>query len=260
MNTKPHILITNDDGVNAPGIKYLWEALKPHANLTVVAPSQEQSGVGLSITIREPLQIKKIKWATDCDIWYVTGTPADCVKLALSIVLKSPPDLVISGINRGSNAGRNVFYSGTVAAAIEGVMHDIPAVALSCYDFHEPDYETAALHAPSILEHVLNHPMPAGTLLNVNFPKRTHGVKGFKMTRQGKEFWMESPEERSHPIEGHRYYWLGSKQAQFNEHEESDIVWLEKGYVTAVPVHIGELTDHQHIETHQHLFEKHFCK
>lgn len=253
------ILVTNDDGVHAPGIKHLWNALKPHADLTVVAPSFEQSSVALSITIRNPLQIENVEWAhtdTDC-IWSVSGTPADCVKLALHAILKCRPDLVVSGINRGTNSGRNVLYSGTIAAAIESVFQGIPAIAFSCPDYEDPDYLNAARHIPLIVKHVIDHPLPSGTLLNVNFPEKGLGaIKGFKMTRQGKQYWGENPNKRIHPSEGHSYYWLGSKIKVGEEDEDSDISWLKRGYVTAVPVHVGNLTDYSHLETTREHFDK----
>lgn len=253
---KPKILITNDDGINAPGIKALWNALKEVAHVTVIAPSKEQSATSLSITLRDPLQIQKTHWENASHIYCVTGTPADCVKLGLGIILKEKPDFVVSGINRGTNAGRNTLYSGTVAGAIEGVLHDIPSIAFSCHDYHEPDYEYAANFVPKVIQHALEHPLPLGTLLNVNFPSKEFGeIKGFKMTRQGKQFWGEDPLERFHPVENHSYYWLGAKLLQFDEIDDCDITWLSKGYATAVPVQVGELTDHNHLAARKNSFE-----
>ena len=259
MNKKPNILITNDDGIYAPGIMRLWEALTDIANLIDVAPSSEQSATSLSITIRQPLRIEEIEWANGSSAWSVTGTPADCVKLGLSVLLKKEPDLVVSGINRGTNSGRNILYSGTVAGAIEGVMHDIPSIAFSCYDMHGTDYKSAQKFIPSIVQHVLEHSLPQGTLLNVNFPsKSTKEIKGFRLTRHGKEFWGEDPDERLHPAEGHSYYWLGAKLAKFDEHDDCDVSWLKKGYMTAVPVHIGDFTDHGHLSEGREHFDNLF--
>lgn len=253
---RPYILITNDDGVHAQGIKHLWQALSEHATLVVVAPAQEQSAVGLSITIRQPLQVSKLDWGVGHDIWAVSGTPADCVKLALSTILDEPPCLVVSGINRGANSGRNVLYSGTVGAAIESVIQGVPGIAFSCRDFFEPDYAMATPYIPLIVDHVLKHPLPTGTLLNVNFPeKKTGAIKGLKMTRQGKEYWGENPDKRVHPAEGHSYYWLGAKMMESPEDEDSDITWLKRGYVTAVPVHVSDLTDVEHLEASRKHFE-----
>lgn len=256
----PHILITNDDGIHAPGIRHLWNALSTHAKLTVVAPSSEQSAVGLSTTIRHPLRLEKVCWTGASDIWCVTGTPADCVKLALNVIFEKRPDLVVSGINRGSNSGRNILYSGTVGAAIESVMQDIPAIAFSCRDYYsDPNFLEVERYIPSIVRHVLDHPLPKGSLLNVNFPEKELGaIKGFKMTRQGKEYWAENPDKRTHPSEGHAYYWLGAKVKNSPEAEDSDISWLRKGYIAAVPIHIDDLTDHRHLEKAKDLFESSF--
>jgi 5'-nucleotidase len=256
MQKRPHILISNDDGVHAPGIKHLWQALHQIADLTVVAPQTEQSATSLSITVRAPLRLEKVDWNNGADVWCVNGTPSDSVKLGMKVVFVKRPDLVVSGINRGNNAGRNVLYSGTVAAAIESVLQGVPSIAFSCEDYFDTDYTVTQRHIPKIVEHVLDHPMPQGTLLNVNFPsKKPEGIQGYKMTRQGREFWSEDPTERSHPAEKNTYYWLGAKLAQFDEHEDCDIMWLRKGYVTAVPIHISELTDHKHLSERRNHFE-----
>lgn len=259
MKSKPNILITNDDGIHAPGIRHLWNSLHEKANITIVAPSTEQSAVGLSITIRRPLHLEKVDWPKDGAAWSVTGTPADCIKLALNVVLKdNPPDIILSGINRGTNSGRNILYSGTVAAVIEGIMHNIPGIAFSCRHYTNPDFITAEKYIPRIVDHVLEHPLPNGSFLNVNFPCHEKTVNGIKLTKHGKEFWMENPDERRHPAEGHSYYWLGAKLAKFDEDEECDVSWLTRGYITAVPIRIDELTNHHHIADHKERFEKLF--
>jgi 5'-nucleotidase len=255
---KPQILIINDDGIHAPGIRHLWNALKDHADVTIVAPAQEQSAVGVSLTIRQPLRFQRVEWPENGHAYSLNGTPADCVKMAVGVILKQKPDLIVSGINRGSNAGRNVFYSGTVGGTIEGVMNSIPGIAFSCYDFFDPDYSSVEKFIPVVVKDVLANPMPHGTLLNVNFPEKKLGVKGFKLARMGRQYWGADPDERTHPAEKHSYYWLGAKLAEFDEHEDSDIAWLAKGYMTAVPVHVGELTDHSHLEQRKHHFERLF--
>ncbi len=258
MTKKPTILLTNDDGIHAPGIKHLANYLSEHANLVAVAPDREQSAVGLSITIRKPLQIEKISWSADCPAWGVDGTPADCVKMALNVIMEEKPDLIISGLNRGSNAGRNILYSGTVAGAIEGAIHDIPSMAVSCYDYFSPDYATAEPHIAKLVDYALKHPLPRGTLLNVNFPSHTTDFKGFKLTKSGLAYWKENPAKRDHPNERLSYYWLGSTYAEFDEEEDCDISWLRKGYMTAVPAHINQLADLNHLENHRSHFENHF--
>lgn len=258
---RPHILISNDDGIHAPGIKFLWNALKDYADLTVVAPDKEQSARSLSITLRDPLHIDRINWGPEAkDIWSVTGTPADCVKLALSTIMDKKPDLIVSGINRGGNLGRNVLYSGTIAAAIEAVLQDLPAIAFSCQDYTiDPDYETAGKYVPYIVQHIMDHALPEGTLLNVNFPERKLGkFKGFKMARQGTDLWTENPDLRVHPDEGNSYYWLGSKLKYGKEFPDSDDAWIKQGYVTAVPIQVADLTHRDHIEAAKHRFESSF--
>jgi len=257
MTKQPHILITNDDGIHAPGIRHLWNSIRQHAKVTVVAPISEQSAVGLSITIRTPLRIEKVIWESGShDTWSVTGTPTDCIKLALRAILDQKPDMIISGINRGSNIGRGVLYSGTVAATIESVLQGIPAIAFSCHDYNvEPDYPTLSKYIYPIIQQIIKHPLPKGTLLNVNFPEsKLAPFKGVKVTAQGNEWWGEDPDKRIHPSEGHSYYWLGAKLHQ-DEGEEGESAWLRRGYVTAVPVHVGDLTDRDHMESMKELFE-----
>lgn len=259
FKTRPHILITNDDGINARGIKHLWNSLKQHADVTVVAPASEQSAVSLSTTLRAPLIIERVSWDNADTIWSVSGTPADCVKLALHAILKRRPDFIVSGINRGANSGRNVLYSGTVAATIESIMQGIPAIAFSVRDYIDPDYSRVEKYIPLIVRHIMDHPLPEGTLLNVNFPEKHLGeIKGFKMTQQGLEHWSENPSCRSHPAEGHSYYWLGSQLKEGEEHENSDIVWLRRGFVAAVPIHVGDLTDQNHLNKAKSHFENCF--
>jgi 5'-nucleotidase len=259
MHHRPNILITNDDGIYSPGIRTLYETLKNFGNVTVVAPSKEQSATSMSITIRDPLQIEKHAWESGASIYSATGTPADCVKLGMSVILKSKPDFVVSGINRGSNAGRNLLYSGTVAGAIEGVLQGVPSIAFSCHDFIDPNFHEVTDYIPKVLTHLLKHPMPNGTLLNVNFPSKAHGeIKGIKMTRQGKEMWIEDPSERLHPFGEFSYYWLGAKILECQEEDDCDVSWIKKGYAAAVPVHVGELTDHGHLNSRRSHFEEEF--
>jgi 5'-nucleotidase len=252
---KTHLLLTNDDGIEAPGLRYLWEALHHHFDITIVAPASEQSSIGMSITTRSPLRIQCVPWDEGTSAWSVTGTPADCVKLARRKIMTTQPALVIAGINRGSNAGRNVLYSGTVGGVIEGLMANTPGIAFSSGDYDAPDYKSTQPWIKPIVERVLSHPLPVGTLLNVNFPKAALGsYRGIKMTRQGKEHIAEDP--FSHDEEA--TFWLGSRLAEFEEHKESDIYWLSQGYVAAAPIHVHELTDHNHLRDHKEGFESHF--
>lgn len=254
--SKPKILITNDDGINAPGIKSLWKALAPLGDVKVIAPATEQSACGLAITLRSPLKVDEVDWIGGTKAWCVTGTPSDCIKLGLSVILDEKPDIIVSGINRGSNAGGDVLSSGTVGGVITGALRGIQGIAFSCYDYHDTPFHLAEPYVPKIVDYILKHPLPQGTFLNVNFPpKLKERMKGLKLTRHGKGHWIESPEKRVHPQEGHSYYWLGSKALRFEEHEDSEILWLEDGYTTAVPVHIGELTDLEEVIARKMHFE-----
>ncbi len=258
---KPDILITNDDGINALGIRYLWKALSPFANVTIVAPLSEKSGAGMSMTLTKPLLIQKVKWAYAekdekiSSFRVNNGTPADCVKLALNKVLTQKPDLIVSGINHGSNSGRSIFYSGTVGAIIEGAFRNIPGIAFSCLKRDLNAFQTAEKYILPIVKHVLKSPLKPGSFLNVNFPS-TDKIKGIKMARQGLGYWLDHPVERLHP-EGHNYYWLGCKFSPGEkEHQDSDVCLLEEGYITAVPINLNEATDKQHFEDKRENFEK----
>ena len=241
MNKKPRILLINDDGIEAPGLRHLWEALVDVADLSIVAPASEKSGAGMAITIREPIHIQQVRWEKGTPAWKVTGTPADCVRMSLSVLLDSPPDLIVSGINRGANSGRNILYSGTIGGVIEGVLRNVPGIAFSCVDFINPDYKKSQPLIYPLVKHFLEHPMPKGTLLNVNFPD-TQEIQGIRLARHGMGFWIEDPDRRVHP-EGHSYFWHGGKWFEHDEDKESDVHLLRQGFATAVPLHVNELTD-----------------
>lgn len=255
----PKVLITNDDGIFAPGIRSLYEGLKDVAEVIIVAPAIEQSGMGLAISARSPLIVEKVYWDEGVSAYSVTGTPADCVKMALHTVLEEAPDFVISGINRGSNAGRNVLYSGTVGGAIEAALRKIPSMALSCVDFIQPDYAIAKKYVSVLMKYLMAHPLPHGTLLNVNFPTREEGMmKGLRLGRQGRSYYKENPDKRLHP-DGKHYYWLGGQQAEFeDEPSDSDISLLREGYAAAVPIYIDELTHHTELEGRRTHFQTFF--
>lgn len=253
-----NILITNDDGINSPGIWHLWNAVKHLGSVTIVAPETEQSATALSITTRTPLVLKKTAWE-GADAWAVSGTPADCVKMAVSVILPKEPDLIISGINRGANSGRTVLYSGTCGGAIEGALRGIPGIAFSVSDYVNPNFSAATPHIPKVIEFTRKYPLPEATILNVNFPLSSpEGIKGFKLARQGREYILESPSRREHPTEGNAYFWMGIRFLECDEVEDSDVALLKKGYATAVPVHVGELTHVSHLDAHRELFEQHF--
>ncbi len=255
MTQRPYLLITNDDGIHAPGIRHLWETVREHADTAIVAPQVERSGSGLSITWTKPLHIHPVLWEKSTPAWTLNGTPADCVKMALAVLLDRKPDLIISGINRGSNPGRTVLYSGTIGGVIEGAFKNIPGIAFSFSDLEPPPLSVTQQYIYPIIRHFLEHPLPAGTILNVNFPYNAkEGVKGFRIAKQGKGYWVESPDKRIHP-EGVPYYWLGGKFKSFEEDPESDIALLEQGFIAAVPIHVSQMTDLDAFEKHKSLFE-----
>lgn len=256
---RPTVLLTNDDGIRAPGIKHLWNALKDHCNLYIFAPASEKSGVGLAVTLRDPIHVRPVHWEENTPAWEVTGTPADCVRMATHVILKKRPDLIVSGINQGANSGRNVLYSGTVGGVIDGTMKGIPGIALSCEDYAEPNYAHFESHIPSLVHYLLAHPLPQGSFLNVTFPsayKSDH--KGLKFARQGLGYYQGNPIQGTHP-DGVPYYWMGGIWAEAEEHEESDVHLLRQGYITVVPVHVQELTDLKAFEERKehfsHLFQ-----
>lgn len=254
--TKPRILLVNDDGIHAPGLRHLWEVMKDIADLIIVAPSSERSGAGTSISMHIPLHLIPVSWPGDTPAYSLSGTPADCVKMAFAEVLDTPPDLVLSGINPGSNAGRNVFYSGTIGGAIEGLLHGVPGIALSCESHRDPNYAEVASHVPHLVNYLIKHPLPVDTLLNVNFPK---DIKGLRLAKQGKSFWKEEPDRREHP-DGFNYYWLAGRNTVFNEEEESDIALIAKGFAAAVPIKVSELTHEEAMNDHAERFASYFSK
>lgn len=249
---RPKVLVTNDDGIDAQGIRTLWEGLKDVSDLAIVAPAKEQSGKGVSVTFYGPIRVEKRTAHENTPSFAVFGTPADCVKLALGGLLDWKPDLIVSGINHGSNAGRGILHSGTAGCVIQGTLQEIPGIAFSytCPDAQEFPHVQPYLFP--LVEYVLTHPLPKGTFLNVNFPSQT--IQGIKMARQGLEFWYESPRKVHHP-EGHFEFHLETSNLNYEEHPESDIALLKRGFVTAVPIHISELTDYAHLEEKRHQFD-----
>lgn len=250
---KPKILITNDDGIHARGLWHLWHALKDFADLKIVAPSSERSGAGLGLTLHQPLTIEPVKWEDHTSAWKVSGTPADCVRMAMSVILEETPDLIVSGVNRGSNSGRNVLYSGTIGGTIEGALRKIPGIAFSSEEDDDTKFADIEQYILSIVQHMLEHPLSPGTLLNVNFPYPHKHIKGLRLARQGKGLWVENPDKQVHP-EGYTCYHQGGKWSEHPEHDDSDVALLRQGYVTAVPIHIDELTDHKFLLENKHKF------
>jgi 5'-nucleotidase len=252
---KPFLLITNDDGINAPGIKHLWQAVHQFADVAIVAPQSEKSGCGLGITWTKPLHVQPVAWEAGTPAWSLTGTPADCVKIALAGLIGRKPDMVISGANKGSNAGRTVLYSGTIGGCIEAALKGIPAIGFSFSDFDTPPVSATEKYIVSLIQHFLKYPLPDGTLLNVNFPYNCkEGIKGIKLAKQGKSYWKENPDKRVHP-EGAPYYWLGGEWGAVEEDPTSDVAYLDQGYIAATPIHVAELTCNATLEKYKVLTE-----
>ncbi len=234
--SKPYILITNDDGINAPGINALIKEVGQLGDIEVVAPSVERSAVGHAITLSDPLRVWKFKKNTHWQGYAVSGTPADCVKIAVNSILDRSPDLVISGINLGSNTGINVIYSGTVSAATEGTILGIPSFAISLTTYQEPDFALAARFAVKIARQVLRHGLPKRTLLNVNVPNvPEEEIKGIVITRQGMAPFAEEFERRVDP-KNRAYYWMGGSKTETVEGNDVDDVVVKQQKISITPI------------------------
>jgi len=233
-----HILLTNDDGVFAPGLRALRKELLRLGEVTVVAPALEQSGVAHSITLLSPLVVKQVDDETGQTLgWMVEGSPADSVKLAICELLPRPPDLIVSGINSGANAGINVLYSGTVAAAIEGAFFKITSIAVSLELSEHFDFPYAARHAYRVIERILAHHPPNGSLFNVNLPAHSRGeVKGVRVVPMGLGRYGEGFERRQDP-RGRTYYWMTYEPPYNLQGPETDVSSLCEGYITVTPLH-----------------------
>ena len=234
---KPNILIVNDDGIFAPGIKALAEAMESLGSITIVAPEKEQSGKSHSISLNTPIRIKPVKLKKSLKGWSVLGTPVDSAKIALKILLKRKPDLVISGINLGANLGKNLIYSGTVSAAFEGAILGIPSAAISLDSFKASRFSVAKDVAFSIANHLLKHKLPKGTMLNVNVPYiNAKKLKGYLVTKQGELSFIDSYEKRVDP-RGQSYYWIKGVIGNTDQSIEYDGEAVANGYVSITPIH-----------------------
>jgi 5'-nucleotidase len=242
---KPLILITNDDGVSAPGLRALIAVMAEIGEIIVVAPDKPQSGMGHAITTNNTLYLNKISKEKDVITEYsCSGTPVDCVKLAVNEILKRKPDLCVSGVNHGSNSSINVIYSGTMSAAVEAGIEGIPAIGFSLLDYDwNADFETMKPFIRKITLEVLENNLPHGVVLNVNFPKLTkENIKGIKICRQAKAMWVEKFDKRQTP-QGRDYYWLAGEFVNQDKGEDTDEWALANGYVSVVPVQF-DLTAH----------------
>ena len=247
---KPLILVTNDDGITAPGIRALIEVVQELGTVIVVAPDSPQSAMGHAITINSTLHLNKVSAENALVTEYsCSGTPVDCVKLAVNEILKQKPDLCVSGVNHGSNSSINVIYSGTMSAAVEAGIEGIPAIGFSLSDYDwNADFETFKPYIKKIALEVLQNGLQDGVVLNVNFPKRkSEGLKGIKICRQAKAMWQEKFDKRISPM-GKEYYWLTGEFINQDKGEDTDEWALENGYISVVPVHY-DMTAHHAIQT-----------
>ncbi|ANQ53678.1 MULTISPECIES: 5'/3'-nucleotidase SurE [Thermosipho] len=249
-----NILVTNDDGVTANGILCLARHLSKKHKVTVVAPETEQSAVGHAITLRLPLWLRKIDINEDFEIYAVSGTPADCVKIGIDVVLKEKPDLLISGINRGNNLGTDVVYSGTVSGALEGAIAGIPAIAVSSFSFENPIYETAAKFILDFLEEFDINSIPQFTALNINVPSIPYEkLKGWKLTKQSKRMYEDYFEERKDPSGGN-YYWMMGNIIENDPDPKADYKVLTQNFVSVTPISVF-LTNEEYLKRLEERYE-----
>ena len=254
---KPLILVVNDDGISAPGIRKLIGIMKDFGDVVVVAPEGPQSGMGHAITINATLRCDKITIDDGAQTEYsVSGTPVDCVKLAVNQILDRKPNLCVSGINHGSNSSINVIYSGTMSAAVEGALEGIPSIGFSLLDFsHDADFSEGEQYIRKITKSVLEHGLPEGVCLNVNIPKSKENekIKGIRICRQAKANWEEEFDERKDP-NGRTYYWLTGKFVNYDKGDDTDERALENHFVSVVPVQY-DVTAHHAISVLNNIIE-----
>ena len=249
MKTKPLILVTNDDGITAPGLRCLIEVMNEIGEVVVVAPDSPQSGMGHAITINSTLYCDKIKVTDGPQLEYsCSGTPADCVKLAINELLDKKPDLCVSGINHGSNSSINVIYSGTMSAAIEAGIEGVPAIGFSLLDFKwNADFKPLKEYIKKISLEALKKGIPKDVVLNVNFPLlKNKKIKGMKICRQARAYWVEEFDKRTNPM-GREYYWLTGTFINEDKGEDTDEWALNKGYISIVPTQF-DLTAHHSLQ------------
>ncbi|MFW5707468.1 MAG: 5'/3'-nucleotidase SurE [Bacteroidota bacterium] len=234
---KPVILVTNDDGIMAPGIRNLIAFMLDIGEVVVVAPDKGQSGMGHAVTITHPLRLDKIDIDGEHQEFSCSGTPVDCVKLAVNKVLHRKPDILVSGINHGSNASINVIYSGTMSAAIEGAMEGIPSIGFSLLDFRiDADFIAARKYIQQIVRNVLKNGLPHGNCLNVNIPAvEEEKIRGVRVCRQANANWVEEFDHRKDP-RGKDYYWLTGKFQLHENVDETDEWALANNYISLVPI------------------------
>jgi 5'-nucleotidase len=251
---RPRILVTNDDGILAKGIKTLVEIAQEFGEVVVVAPDKPQSGQGHAITMRDPLRIRKVNPFAGIEAYECSGTPVDCVKLAKSVIMKdNPPDLCVSGINHGSNASINIIYSGTMSAAMEASLEGIDAIGFSLLDFSSgANFEPSRRYVREIIHYALEKGLQGTKLLNVNIPNLPEDkIKGIKVCRQAEAVWIENFQEGIDP-EKQPYYWLTGVFVNKDKGNDTDVWALSQGYISVVPCD-HDLTAHAAIAQNEEL-------
>ncbi len=248
--SRPLILVSNDDGITSKGIRSLVDVVKELGDVLVVAPDSPQSGMGHAITVGDTLRLTQSTIFDGVQAFECSGTPADCVKMARHFVLKDnhrQPDLVVSGINHGSNTSISVLYSGTMSAAIEGAIEGTPAIGFSLCDYsQQADFSHTSEYIRKIVKQVLDKGLPKGTALNVNFPpKRNEAIKGIRICRQANAKWVEDFDQRFDP-NGRRYFWMSGNFVNFDKGEDNDEWAIANNFVSVVPCQF-DLTAHQAI-------------
>jgi 5'-nucleotidase len=239
------ILVSNDDGIFAPGIKVLAETLATEHEVYVIAPDRERSANGHALTLHKPLRAEEMDLFKGVKAaWQVNGTPSDCVKLGVGAILEDMPDIVVSGINRGQNMGTDIIYSGTVSAAMEGNILGIPSVAVSLASFADIHYQTGADFILRFLINFQSKKLPPKTLLNVNIPAIPQDkVKGVKITKLGVHKYTDIFEKRT-DLRGKTYYWLAGESLEYEDEENTDIVAVKQNYISVTPIHY-DLTNYE---------------
>ncbi|MBL7138081.1 MAG: 5'/3'-nucleotidase SurE [Bacteroidales bacterium] len=248
MQDKPLIFVTNDDGITAPGLRALTDVVRPLGKVVVIAPDKPQSGTSHAVTMRQPLRLNRIRQEPGFEEYSCNGTPVDCVKLAYKVVLGRHPDLLVSGINHGSNSSINIIYSGTMAAVFEGAMAGVPSIGFSLVRVEmNADFSAASTYARRIIRTVISRKLPDGVCLNVNIPPLpVSEIKGIRICRQAGGTWLEDFDIRKDP-KGRDYFWLKGVFARIGDGEDTDEYALEHHYVSIVPVNF-DFTDYPAIE------------
>ena len=242
------ILITNDDGFSSKGIKALINAVKNLGKILIVAPDSPQSGMGHAISVNKPIRCYKTNFFGSVEAYCCTGTPVDCIKMGLYLLKDKKPDLILSGINHGSNVSTNILYSGTMSAAVEGALSGIPSVGYSLTDYSDDaDFQYSEKIVQIISKKVIKEGLKKGTCLNVNIPNiKENQIKGIKVCRQGRAFWDDTFDHRKDPL-GKDYYWLTGSFSSKEQAIDTDINYLENNYVTIVPTQF-DMTCHDSVD------------